>query len=188
MKKKTREQKNADIERNEYNHRRPAALRDEDRNMSFVQFSKKAMASHRQLIQKNPVAGVLLTFFIEKMNKSNAVVCSSRVMEEITGRSRGTVSRALKVLREDEWIQTIKIGNVNAHVVNAYAFWQSTATNKHYAMFAATVIASQAENEATFDEMAKIKTKSLPILEMSERGIISDEELPPPDQAEIDLN
>jgi len=160
----------------------------ERKNLDFVQFSRKAMHHHRELISKNPLAAYILDFFIEHMNRSNAIVCSIKVIEEVTGKSRSTVNRALKVLKSDNWIQTIRIGNANAYVINSAAFWSSAATNKAFSMFHSTVIASQSEQQAMFNELAKIKTKSVPVLSLNERAILDNEELPPPDQKDLDLN
>ena len=49
---------------------------------------------------------------------TNAVVCSYTTLCEITGVSRPTVGRAIKLLKDDQWIDTVKIGNANAYCVN----------------------------------------------------------------------
>ena len=45
---------------------------------------------------------------------TNAVVCSYTTLCEVTGVSRPTVGRAIKLLKEDNWIDTVKISNANA--------------------------------------------------------------------------
>ncbi len=44
------------------------------------------------------------------MNKNNAVVCSHRVLEEVTGKKRTTVSLAIKCLKDNGFITILKNG------------------------------------------------------------------------------
>ena len=67
---------------------------------------------------------------------------------EITGVSRPTVGRAIKLLKDDQWIDTVKIGNANAYCVNERVFWQAGRNQRKYAIFSATVIASATDQRA----------------------------------------
>ena len=67
-----------------------------------------------------------LYYLVEHMGRTtNAVVCSYTTLCEITGVSRPTVGRAIKLLKDDQWIDTVKIGNANAYCVNERVFWQA---------------------------------------------------------------
>lgn len=161
----------------------------ERKNLNFVQFDRRAMSSHRQLIRKSSLAAEILSFFTEKMNKQNALVCSYKALQELTGYSRATVARAIKVLKDDQWIQVIKIGNANAYVVNSAAFWTTAANGKKYSMFHATVIAAESEQEQLAIEMNNLKLKTIPVWDSeNEIPTLGNEELPPPDQKDIDLS
>jgi hypothetical protein len=159
----------------------------EPKNVNFVQFDRRAMSSHRQLILKSQLGAAILDLFIEKMNTNNAIVCSYRVLEEITGYSRASIGRALKVLKDDNWVQSIKIGSAHAYIVNSAAFWTTYANGKQYSMFHATVIASAEEQKQSLDELKDIKLKKVPVLAMDEVAVLSGEDLPPPDQKDINL-
>ena len=161
---------------------------DADKNSNFVQISRSVMSSHRALIRKSPLAAEVLSLFTESMNKKNSIVCSYKVLQEITGYSRVSLSKAIKILKDDQWIQVIKIGSANAYVVNSAAFWSSHTNGKKYSVFHATIIAAESEQEQTAKELADIKLKTLPVWNSkSEFPLIDGEELPPPDQQDLDV-
>ncbi|MCX3506454.1 plasmid replication initiation protein, partial [Escherichia coli] len=83
----------------------------------------------------------------------------------ITGVSRPTVGRAIKLLKDDNWIDTVKVGNANAYCVNEKVFWQAGRNQRKYAIFSATVIASESEQDEGFQEKAKQKLNYIPIVE-----------------------
>ena len=157
------------------------------KNMNFVQFNRKAMASHRQLIMKSQLGAAILDFLVERMDRNNAVVCSYKVLQEITGYSRASIGRAMKVLKEDNWIQTVKIGSATAYLVNSAAFWSTYANGKKYSLFHATVIASAEEQQETEEALEKLELNRVTVLQNNEMAVIGNEELPPPDQKDLDV-
>ncbi len=164
-------------------------LPEERKNLNFVQFSRGAMRQHRELIRKSPLAAEILDFMVESMDRSNILVCSYKVLEEITGYKRRSIAYAVKILKDDLWIQSIKIGNATAYVVNSAAFWTTHANNKSYSMFHATVIAAASEQEQTLEQLQNVKLKRVPVWDRKsgERPVLDDEQLPPPDQQDLDL-
>lgn len=158
-------------------------------NYNFVQVNRAYLREWRILTRKNPLASEILMYLIENMGKTtNAVVCSYMTLTEITGASRSSVARAVKILKDDRWLESIKIGNASAYCINATAFWQAQRHQKKYAIFQATVIASSTEQDSDFREKAKQPLRFIPFVGKHDRMIISDEELPPPDQKDIDLD
>ncbi|EII3490872.1 TPA: replication/maintenance protein RepL, partial [Escherichia coli] len=98
----------------------------EQDNYNFVQVSRAYLKEWRALTRKSPIASEILMYLIENMGRTtNAVVCSYTTLMEITGVSRASVARAVKILKEDRWMQAVKIGNATAYCVNAKAFWQA---------------------------------------------------------------
>lgn len=136
------------------------------KNLNFVQLYKQHLMDLRRLTNKDSNALTILLIMVEKMNKQNALVISQKNLEKITGKSRTTVHRAIKVLKEERFIDVIKIGTANAYVVNANVFWQDDHDRKtKFAIFDATVVASIDEQEKGYEENWKgIKLKSVPIL------------------------
>ena len=118
---------------------------------------------------------------------TNAVVCSRNVLAEVTGCSIATVGRAIRVLKDDNWIDTVKIGNASAYCVNERAFWQAGRNQRQYAIFSATVIAAASEQDSDFREKAKQKLTYIPVIEDSDIAVAGKDQLPPPDQQDLDI-
>ena len=157
-------------------------------NYNFVQISKGYLQAMRKLARKSPLAHEILYYLVEHMGiNTNAVVCSYRTLCDITGVSRPTVGRAIKLLKDDNWIDAVKIGNATAYAVNERVFWQSGRANRKYAIFSATVIASESEQESDYHVRAKKKLTHIPFIDDDDSVSVSNEKLPPPDQDEMDV-
>lgn len=158
-------------------------------NFNFVQVNRHYLREWRSLTRRNPLASEILMYLIEHMGKtSNAVVCSYVTLTEVTGVSRSSVARAVKTLKDDRWIESIKIGNATAYCVNASAFWQSSRNMKKYAIFQATVIASESEQDPETFSQSKPELRFIPFVGKNDRVVVSSDELPPPDQADLELD
>lgn len=120
-----------------------------------LQYSKE----WRALSKKSPIGMQIMLFFMEHMDGYNAIVCSSKVIEEALGYSRPTIARALKVLRESNFLKIAKSGTTNIYYVNSELTWKSWGTNLKYAEFTAKVIIS--ETEQTEDTKQPIKQTSI---------------------------
>ncbi|EGA3984957.1 plasmid replication initiation protein [Escherichia coli] len=139
---------------------------EEKDNFNFVQLSRNYLKQLRNLARKSPIAHEILYYLVEHMGKTtNAVICSYTTLCEVTGVSRPTVGRAIKLLKDDNWIDTVKVGNANAYCVNERVFWQAGRNKRKYAIFSATVIASDSEQDKGFQEKAKHKLNYIPIIE-----------------------
>lgn len=125
---------------------REKADEDAKKNHHFIQLEKRSLQDLRGLITRSPNAAKLLMIIAEKMNRQNALMCSFKTLQEITGLGRTTLSQAVSLLRSECWIEVIKIGTANAYVVNARVFWQSYGNLKHTS-FNATIIASSTEQD-----------------------------------------
>jgi len=158
-------------------------------NYNFVQVSRAYLTQMRLLARKSPIANEILLYLVEHMGRTtNAVVCSYKTLQEVTGLSRTSVANAIKLLKEDNWIDAVKIGNATAYCVNERVFWQAARNQRQYAIFSATVIASASEQESDYHLKAKTKLTHIPFIEESERLISKSEDLPPPDQRDLELD
>ena len=134
------------------------------KNQNFVQLYKQELLELRALTAKDPTAMGLLLMLVEKMNKQNAVVMSQKTMMKITGKSQPTITRAIRTLKDSQFIQVVKIGTANAYVINSKVFWQSGVNGK-YPTFNATVVASGDEQEKNYIENWEgVKLKHVPLL------------------------
>ena len=131
-------------------------------NVNFTQFGNNYLPAWRGLIRKNPIAAEILMFLIEHMGKNhNAVVVSYNTMMELTGRSRPTISRAIRALKDDNWIDAVQVGNTTAYAVNERVAWRSHANHRQYAYFSASVVASSSEQK----DIRRSKLKHIPVIE-----------------------
>lgn len=159
-------------------------------NYNFVQVSRTYLYQMRKLTRRSPLAQEILLYLVEHMGRTtNAVVCSYGTLQEVTAMSRTSVANAIKLLKEENWLEAIKIGNATAYAVNAKVFWQAGRNQKKYAIFQATVIASSSEQNSNFHEKARTDLKHIPFVQLNERQLVDhSERLDPPDQTDLDLD
>lgn len=163
---------------------------DAKKNWDFTQVTNKEWRPIRMLMLTQPKAAALLTILVEKMNTMNAVVASQEVLCKLTGMSRATLNRNIKILRDDQWIKTLRVGGATGFFVNAGVFWKADRISR-VAAFTATVLTSEDEQEMSFEDWDAIKTRTFPVLMHKDERLLlagSEEEIPPPDQREMDLN
>ena len=67
--------------------------------------------------------------------------------------SKPTVTRAIRILKDHNFIDTAKTGTTNIYFINKELVWKSWGTNYKYAEFGAKIIVSESEQET-------IKTKT----------------------------
>lgn len=163
----------------------------ESDNANFVQVSRSYLKQIGNLSRKNPAATQILFYLVETMGRTtNAVVCSYKVLQEVTGLGRTSVATAIKVLKNDNWIDAVKIGNATAYAINERVFWQAGKNQRKYAVFSATVVASESEQPSDFQKKANEKLTYIPFVESPKERILIDhnEPLEPPDQKDFDLD
>jgi hypothetical protein len=133
------------------------------KNFNFVQIEKLALRDLRGLIDRSPTAARVITLMAEKMNRQNALVCSYDTLSKIIGLSRATLSRAIKLLVKERWIQIVKIGATNAYIINSRVFWQSYG-DKKMTVFHASIVASSDEQDEPVENWDNVKLKHFPFL------------------------
>lgn len=159
------------------------------KNMDFVQLSRSEMRSLSELGAANPVSLQLLMLFGQVMNKQNAVMMSYKAMMDITGKSRSTLDRAIKVLTERNWIQIVKVGQSNVYVLNSAVFWTDSGDKKYRASFTAAVVTTLDEQDKDLRRSKSVELQRVPMLSgKEERVSLTSEQLDPPDQQDLDLN
>lgn len=150
----------------------------------WLQFEKKALGELTKLSMASPAAMGTLMYLVNHMSRSNALVVSQQAIADGIGGKRETVNRALRYLVQHNFVQIIKAGGVSVYVVNSRVAWQGER-GARYAAFGADVIAI--ESEQTIDLDDKTPLKSVPKLHEGERLLVGNENLPPPDQQEMEL-
>lgn len=131
-------------------------------NRGFVQIYEAHMSSFRAIIRENPTAAEIFYFLVEHMDRSNSVACSYTVLEELVDRKRTTIWKAIRFLKERNYIEVSKMGNCNVYHINANLAWKSYANGRKYAKFRATVILAQSEQEQVIqaDSIRKLENQT----------------------------
>lgn len=151
----------------------------------YYMMSRAAEKNLRALQRENSNASLVFSVIRENMQiGSNAVTISNEALSKILGISKRTVVRATKHLKENQYVQVIKIGTSNTYVVNEQIAFAGSAGQRR-AVFSATVVAHECDQEEGWDEVKKLK--AVPVIYDYERPIIGNEDLPPPDQKDLDL-
>lgn len=152
----------------------------------YVQVTRGYMKSMRELSNRSNAAFQILWLLTERMNRTNAVVISQAAISEILGVGRTTVHKAVSILKEEKWVQVVKIGTANAYVVNSKVVWRANNRDgKRFATFHADIIATASEQPHPIEQWDDIELKQIPVMRKKEIPVPGNEELPPPDQLDL---
>lgn len=175
---------------NERLRRELATLRVGATNRDFVQVSRKYLDALDTLAGKSLTARKLLTTLVKAMDRQNAVMVSHESLAKLTGSSVATIKRALTVLRDERWIEVLKVGTANVYRVNSSVFWRSHAGGK-WASFSAQVLVNFDEQDAKTKATPQPKLRHVQFLDAGDEAIVSETALgneDPPEQAQIDYH
>lgn len=133
--------------------------KENQKNKNFVQISKgvgtQALA---YIIANNAVAGQLYMFFMENMDvNSNSIMVSQKVLEEFTGKTRQTVSKAVSFLEKNGLIAIGKVGTTNAYILNPEVAWATSRDKKDFVNFKGNILLGRTENEELFQKFERSK-------------------------------
>lgn len=131
------------------------------RNRNFVQLNiPLGIPALRQAVRANPLAMELLLIFMWKMDSTNAVACSHKELIKITGKSSPSIYRAVKWLRDNQYITVSKLASMNVYNLSPFMVWKAWANaKKHAAMKEAPVL--DRENDKL---LTATRTKKLSVL------------------------
>ena len=130
---------------------------------SFLQVNKDAYKAEDWLMSKSPIAYRIFKFLMNNMDGYNAVICSYQVLEEYFNVSKPTVTRAVKLLKEKQYVDIYKSGTSNLYTINKHIAWTSWGTNYQYAKFGTNIIISESEQQHI--RLKTVKNKEITIKE-----------------------
>lgn len=136
---------------------------------SFLQVNQENYEAEDWLMRTSPPAYRLLRFLASNMDNYNALICSYQVMQEQMGYGRATLSRAVKLLREHQYIQVAKSGTSNVYFINRELYWKSWGKNYKYAEFGAKIILSADEQDKT-DQKILVEKRCIATLKDKPEG------------------
>ena len=117
-----------------------------DKNENFIMFFREHLAEMRWLSQENPTAYNVFLFLCEHMDRGNGIICPSSLMEQYFNKSRVTISRAIKHLYDNGFIDILKIGTSNAYVINPSIAWTNKKAGIEYCQFNGTMLVDRKQN------------------------------------------
>ena len=150
----------------------------------WLQFEKRGLKELQNLATRSPAAMGTLMYMLNNMSRSNALVVSQKAIATELGLSLKSIGNSIKLLTEHHFIQAVKVGNTSIYVVNSKVAWQGER-GARYAAFGADVVAIEGEQTFDIDDTAPLK--SVPRMHTGERLLVGNEDLPPPDQQEMEL-
>lgn len=103
------------------------------------------------LIVKSPIAYRIFRFLVNSMDQYNNAICSHKIIQEAFSISPSTVSRAIKILKEEKYVEIYKYGSSNTYAINKNIVWSGKKSDYKYAKFGADITFSE--------EQKSIKTK-----------------------------
>ena len=125
---------------------------------------KKGLQELQKLAIRSPAAMGTLLYLVNNMSRSNALVVSQTAIAAGIGAKRESVNRALKYLREHNFIQSVKAGGATVYVVNSKVAWQGNR-GERYAAFGADVLAIEAEQEQDLIDDPRLPKSVLKLIE-----------------------
>lgn len=163
-----------------------ANLTNKDPAGSWVQTERKAHEAWAKLIRKSPKAAELMHLITARMADQNAVVMSIPTITKLMSTSRPTVIRAISLLRDENWIQTIQVGGsgtTNAYVVNDRVAWTGKRDGIRFSLFTANVIVTDDEQPDRGAIDSQQPLRRLP--KIGEHQLPTGAGLPPPSEPSL---
>lgn len=124
-----------------------AEVRQEQKNGNFIQFYRNNIRTIAQLAKNNSTAFDIFMFICEHMDGYNALMASYQVFMDLTGKSSSTVTRSIKYLYDNGYIDILKSGTSNVYIINQEIAWTSYGNQKQYCQFAGKILVSASENK-----------------------------------------
>lgn len=119
----------------------------EKKNSNFVMMYREHMPEIRWLMKKSKYASNIFNFILEHMDYNNALMCSYQVFMDYFEISKPTVTRAIKLLKDNGFIDVLKSGTSNVYIVNQEIAWSSWDNQKKYCKFNGNILISATENK-----------------------------------------
>jgi len=161
--------------------------RDEQQG-SWLQTERAAHEAWGRLIDKSPKAAKLMHLLTARIGRHNAVVASLPTLAKLMGCSRPTVVRAVKLLKNDNWIEVRQIGGSgtsNAYIINDRVAWLGKRDGIRYSLFSAQVIISDEEQPDRAELGQQQPLRTIPALRRGEQQLPTGDGLPPPSEPSL---
>lgn len=115
------------------------AQRKETDGQAYAMVSTKAMSNINHLYPP-PREQLLISYFIYKMNKTNAIIVSQKRLCAVLKCSRPTLTKIIGDLQANRIIDVVKVGVQNCYIFNSQVAWKSSRSGIKHSIFNATVV------------------------------------------------
>lgn len=133
-----------------------------EKNLNDYKMADPAyLAEIRALAKRNPVGFQILTFLMERMNRSNAVVISQATMCQILGYGRTSVHNAVRLLEAERWLQIVKVGTATGYIVNFKVVWAGQ-NEARFSSFQAEIVISESEQTQNIQDWDNLELRCVP--------------------------
>lgn len=133
-----------------------------------VRMGKIYMDETVRLANHSPAAFRVLMVMLGKMTRSNSLLISNSMLEKLTEQSNSTVKRAIRLLREQDWIEVVKTGASNVYRVNSNIFWHDSEHGKIAEITANVILDFDEQDEATRARIPNQYTRHIPLANSSD--------------------
>ena len=108
---------------------------DVKKNKNFIQLNiPHGIPALWQVAHNSRLAMEILIIFMGRMGYKNEVGCTSKELQEITGKSRRSIYRATKWLAANNYLTVRKEGTANRYHLSPAIVWRSWANTKKNAV------------------------------------------------------
>ena len=155
----------------------------------WLQVEKKVHQKMWQFGLKNPTALSVLHFLTSRLHRgTNGVVMSYAAMASAMGIAERTAKTAVAALADARFLQILKSGKSNVYIINAQVAWQGER-GARFAAFNAEIVVAEVEQAEPVDKLIEDAEEltTVPQLLPGERALVGNEQVPPPDQQELNL-
>lgn len=141
-----------------------------NKNPGFVQLTKGiGPVTLARIGSKSPSALTVLMFFFENMDNYNTIMVSQNTIADELGKSRQTISKAIKILEGEKVLGVAKVGQANAYMVNQYVAWQNGYRKRNTMNLRGNILLGENENKELFNEFGQIEQGSFKMKSITTR-------------------
>jgi len=154
----------------------------------YAMTSTKAHEQWGDFSARYPRASSVLHHLVARSGRYGSVTVSHPVLAEICGISVPTLKRALRALRDERWLQVVRVGSerggVNCYVIDKGVCWSDERKKMEYVSFETRVVAAAKEQPSEELEHDG-ELRQVPTVEPGEEAIPNGDGDDPPSQQQL---